>query len=444
MTDRITDGELPLWPLAAMFGAVPLLWLSGGFYLGWPLLGGLLGLVLLARRSRVELPTGSGLWLVFCVLVLISAIRLDAGGLVVAALRFGFYVAAFLLLLYAYTALRDGQGWERVFRPLCLFWLSMVALGWLGVLLPTFAAVSPIELLLPAGLRANPFLSDLVHLRSSEYSTNATAPIYRPSAPFAYTNTWGSAWALLVPCVIAYVLSVRRGPLRRALLISLPLSLPPAFLTLNRGMFVSLGAGLLLLAARGIGRRQTTVVVSVVAATLLAGAVWLVIPVDELISARTSSSDTTTDRIDLYRQALLLAERSPVIGYGAPVTVDTTTAQAPVGTQGQIWQVLVSHGVPALLCFLAFFVVTARRSGRAVSPAGQWLATVPVIGAVQLPYYGLTFHNLTVLCYAIGLSMAAVDGPVRRAAPLPPAGAAPARGSGSPAPDRGGTAEQTA
>jgi hypothetical protein len=37
-----------------------------------------------------------------------------------------------------------------------------------------------------------------------------------------------------------------------------------------------------------------------------------------------------------------------------------------------------------------------------------------VIGAVQLPFYGVTFHNLTVLCYAVGLAMAAVDGPVRR------------------------------
>jgi hypothetical protein len=33
---------------------------------------------------------------------------------------------------------------------------------------------------------------------------------------------------------------------------------------------------------------------------------------------------------------------------------------------------------------------------------------------VQLPFYGLTFQNLSVLFFAAGLAMAAVDGPVRR------------------------------
>jgi O-antigen ligase len=143
------------------------------------------------------------------------------------------------------------------------------------------------------------------------------------------------------------------------------------------------------------------------------------IPVGELIEARTSSSDTTVDRIGLYEQALVLAQKAPLLGYGGPVTVDTTTAAAPVGTQGQFWQVLVAHGIPALVVFIGWFLLVARRLGRASSPAGQWLATVPVIAAVQLPFYGVTFHNLTVLCYAVGLAMAAVDGPVRRPAHVP-------------------------
>jgi hypothetical protein len=406
---------LPRWPLTVMFGAIPVLWLAGGFYLFWPVLGLLLTVLLLTRRRRVTLPTGTGIWLVFCLLVMLSATRLtDGGEVLVAALRLAFYLAALAIAVYVYTALREGQSWERIFRPLCLFWLSLILLGWLGVLAPRLSVTSPLEAVLPAGLAANPFIHDLVHLRAAEYSTTATQPIYRPSAPFAYTNTWGSAWALLLPCVVAYLLSVPRGRLRPILMVSLVVSLPPAFLTLNRGMFVSLAAGLLVLALRGVARRQTKVVVSVVLAVGLVGVTALVIPVDRLIAERTGRSDTTVDRLDLYRQSVVLAERAPLLGYGGPVTVDTTTADAPVGTQGQFWQVLVSHGVPALLVFLAWFLVVGLRLGRARSPAGQWLATVPVVGAVQLPFYGLTFQNLSVLFFAVGLAMAAVDGPVRR------------------------------
>jgi hypothetical protein len=417
MTDQpapVPD-RLPRWPLTVMFGATPVLWLAGGFYLFWPVLGLLLLILLLIRRERVTLPVGTGFWLVFCVLVMLSATRLTTGGdVLVAALRLGFYVTAPVVGVYVYTALREGQSWERILRPLCLFWLSLVVLGWLGILLPRLSVTSPLEAVLPAGLAANPFIHDLVHLRAAEYSANAVQPIYRPSAPFAYTNTWGSTWALLLPCVVAYLLSVRRSRLRPMLAVSLLVSLPPAFLTLNRGMFVSLAAGLGVLALRGIARRQAKVVVSVVLAIGLIGVTSLIIPVNQLIAARTGSSDTTVDRLDLYRQSVLLAERAPLLGYGGPVPVDTTTADAPVGTQGQFWQVLVSHGVPALLVFLGWFLVVGRRLGRARSPAGQWLATAPVIGAVQLPFYGVTFQNLSVLFFAAGLAMAAVDGPVRR------------------------------
>ncbi len=406
---------LPRWPLMVAFAGMPLLWLAGGFYFAWPLLGLVLAVLLFARGGRIPLPVGTGLWLLFCVLATLSLTRLSgAGEVVVAGLRLGFYLTAFLVGVYVYTALREGQSWERVFRPLCLFWLGLVLLGWLGVLAPRLAAVSPLELVLPGGLSGNAFINDLVHLRTAEFNDRSLTPVYRPAAPFAYTNTWGSTWALLVPCVVGYALSVRGGRLRPVLLGSLVLSLPPAFLTLNRGMFVSLGAGLLLLALRGVARRQFKVVGTLAGVAALIGLAALFIPVGELIEARTSNSDTTVDRLGLYRQALVLARDAPLLGYGGPVTVDTTTADAPVGTQGQFWQVLVAHGIPALVVFVGWFLVVARRLGRAVSPAGQWLATVPVIGAVQLPFYGVTFHNLTVLCYAVGLAMAAVDGPVRR------------------------------
>ncbi|MFC7547014.1 O-antigen ligase family protein [Plantactinospora sp. GCM10030261] len=405
-----------------MFGLVPLWWALGAFYLVWPLFGALL-LAYLIRRGRVVLPSGTPWWLVFLALAVLSASQLgrSSAGLSL-ALRLAFHITALVVAVYVYTAARELTPWRRILRPLCLFWLALVLLGWVGVVLPQLSLTTPTESLLPAGITQAPFINDMVHLHASEYSPRALNPTYRPSAPYPYTNNWGSTYALLVPCVLGYLLSVRTGPLRLVLMVSLPLSLPPAFLTLNRGMFLSLGAGLLVLAGRAIRRGQVRVVGTVLAVAVLGWLATLLIPVGELIEQRTSTSDTTVDRASLYREVLRSIVDSPLLGYGAPVTVDTTSANAPVGTQGQFWLVMFSHGIPALCCFVAWFVVVAARLARARSAAGQWLAVVPVIGLVQLPFYGLNFHNLSAAFFAVGLALAAVDGPVRREAHLPAGG----------------------
>jgi hypothetical protein len=404
---------LPLWPLTVMFGLVPLWWVLGAFHLSWPLFGALL-LALLVARGRVALPAGTGCWLLFAGCAAVSVVRLDrASALPTFALRFGYVVTALVVCLYVYTVLREGADWQRVFRPLCLFWLGLVALGWLGVLAPAFSAATPVELLLPRGVVAAPYLHDLVHLHAGEF-TGGGQPTGRPSAPYPYTNNWGSAYALGVPCVLGYLMTVRTGRLRVLLIGSLPLSLVPAFLTLNRGMFIGLGAALAVVGLRALARGDLRVVASVVGVGVLGAAMSLVIPVQDLIAQRLSVSGSTTDRMEIYRATLRAVADSPLLGFGAPTAVDTTAAQAPLGTQGQLWLVLFSHGVPALLCFLSWFVIVARRLAPAVSAGGMWLSTVPVVALVQTPFYGFTDPNLTVIFYAAGLALAAVDGPVNR------------------------------
>ncbi|ASW54897.1 O-antigen ligase [Plantactinospora sp. KBS50] len=408
---------LPLWPLTAMCGLVPLWWATGAFFLIWPVFGVLM-LALLVRRGRVALPPGTAWWCAFLALALLSAIRLEHGSSVFSSgLRYSFYVTALIACVYIYTAAGELAPWRRLLRPLCLFWLALIALGWIGVLMPRLSVTSPVEILLPNGIAQAPWINDMVHLHASEYSPRALEPTFRPAAPFPYTNNWGSTYALLVPCVLAYLLSVRTGALRIVLMVSLPLSVPPAFFTLNRGMFISLGAGMLVLAVRAARRGNLRVIASVVLVALLGWLATLVIPVNDLINERTSSSDTTVDRASLYAEVLNKVADSPLLGYGAPVSVDTTTADAPVGTQGQFWMVLFSHGIPAVICFVWWFVAVARPLARARSSAGQWLAVVPVIALVQLPFYGLTFQNLTVTFLGVGLALAALDGPVNRAIP---------------------------
>lgn len=405
-------GPLPAWPLYAMFGLVPLWWLLGGFYAVWPVFGVLL-LALLAVRGRAALPAGTVCWLAFLALAVISAVQLSQGTQAATlALRLAFYLTALVVCVYVYTAVRERGGWRRLLTPLVLFWLALVALGWVGVLLPSLSVASPVERVLPHALSSVRFVNDLIHLYGTEFGSLGST--HRPSAPYPYTNTWGSTYALLLPCAVAYLVSVRRGS-RRALwwllLVSLPLSLPPAFLTLNRGMFLSLGGGLALLGVRAVLRGNVKVVASVLALAAAAAAASTVIPVTTLIERRTSTSSTTTDRLGLYTEVLHRISHSPLIGFGAPSVVDTTSGQAPVGTQGQLWLVLYSHGIPALVFFVGWFVVVALRANRATSAAGQWLGTIPVVALIQLPVYGLAYQNLSVAFYAAGLALAAVDSP---------------------------------
>ncbi|MEU7904493.1 O-antigen ligase family protein [Actinoplanes sp. NPDC049118] len=410
----IRTAKLPVWPVYAMFAFLPLWWVLGVFYFVWPFFGVLL-LALLSTRGGIRLPTGTVFWLVFLSLVTISATRLDrVTSLIVFGLRLGHLLTGFVVGIYVYNLIRDRVRWTRVANPLALFWLGVVALGWLGVLMPKFSFPSPFELALPHGVRSERFILDLAHLDSTEFNKLSSNPIYRPAAPYPYTNNWGTAYCFLVPFVLAYLMSVRRGAMRIALLVSLPLSLVPAFLTLNRGMFIGLGAGVAYLLGREALKGRIRMLVPVVVIVVLGWIVTLFIPVFDLITNRTSTTDTTSDRFDLYAQTWAAVAQSPLFGFGQPNSVDTTHAAEPLGTQGMIWQLLYSHGVPATICFYVLLMVLARRLAAAVTSAGLWLSAVPVIAVVVTPFYAYIDPNMSVLCFVVALGLAAVDGPVNR------------------------------
>lgn len=408
---------LPTWPLLLMFGFMPLWWGLGMFYLAWPLFGVLL-LVILAVRGGVKLPAGTGLWLVFLCLVLISFTRLGrTTELLTAGFRFSFYLTALVVCVYCYNLARERATIRPLWRPLCYFWLGLVALGWVGVLVPQLAMASVAQVLLPGSIATEPFIFDMVYLTSTEAQSLATNPRYRPSAPFAYTNTWGSSWAILLPCVIAYLMAAPSGWLRRIVIISIPLSLVPAFLTLNRVMFASLAVGLCVVALRAMLKGDRRLVLAILGLVALGWVATLFIPVFELIEDRVSSSGTNDARMFLYSQVLHRVQESPLFGHGAPVSVDTIDAP-PIGSQGQLWLVLFSHGIPALVVFIGWFLAVSLRTAGAGSPTVHWLGAVPVVGLAQMPFYGLTFQNLSLIFFAVGMLLASMSFTQRPATPL--------------------------
>ncbi len=208
------------------------------------------------------------------------------------------------------------------FHPLCLFWLSLIALGWLGVLAPHFNLTTPVEIVLPGGLADHLYVRDLVHIQATEFNPQGRAPIYRTAAPYPYTNNWGTAFALLLPCMLAYIMSVRDGMLRKVLIVSIPLGIVPAFFTLNRGMFLGVGVALGVLAIRALIRGNVRIVASVAGVAMVGWIFTLLIPVQEQINARVGRTDSTSDRLSVYGATLraVLENRSSATACRPPST----------------------------------------------------------------------------------------------------------------------------
>lgn len=421
--------ELPTWPVAALFVAFPLWWVLGLVDLVWIPVAGVMALYLFQCRA-VKGPRGLGLWLFFLAWTAGSAIMLrDGGDLIAFAYRFLLYVSATVLLLYVYNARRRLT--ERfVAGCLTAWWLTTVAGGYLGLLFPTAVIRTPMSYLLPGDLVSNPLVNHMVIRRLTQFNPDSFLEVApRPSAPFLYTNNWGNVYSLLLPFVIVYLLKCRGERRFVWLALALPLSAVPAFLTLNRGMFLGLGLSLLYVAVRLAFQRRFKAIVALGALTVVAAAVFAALPVSERLSGRLSDSaeNTSNDtRASLYLQALSLVPDSPVFGLGGPVEGNTGAA-APVGTQGQLWMLLVSHGPVATAAFVGWFLLAAWLSRRRTDAAGLAAGTVLLVGCVELVYYGLLPNGLPIMAVASAL---ALRGPDPRSPGDPPEGVSePATGT---------------
>jgi hypothetical protein len=74
-----------------------------------------------------------------------------------------------------------------------------------------------------------------------------------------------------------------------------------------------------------------------------------------------------------------------------------------VGTQGQFWLVLYSHGIPGAFLFPAFLVFALGRSRRTRSNIGLWCHVCILVAVVQMPFYGLLAAQLHVIMVAIAI-----------------------------------------
>jgi polysaccharide biosynthesis protein PslJ len=398
----IAARELPRWPLAAMFVLFPLWWLLGPGEAMWIPLAGVM-LLFLRRHGKIQTPKGFGIWLLFLLWMACSVIAIDTPGRLVG---FGFrallYVSVTVAFLYVYNA-RATLTARYVAGILTIFWLVVVAGGYLGVFWPTLAINTPLGALLPTWLSENELVQEMVVRRATSYNPDSYLQLDpRPSAPFLYTNGWGNAYSVLTPIVIAYLALVRRERRFWWLLPVVPLSFVPAFLTLNRGMFIGLGVALVYILLRSIVRGNVRAILVITALSVLAAGAWASLPAAERLSERVDVSTSTEDRADLYGETFQRTLEQPVFGYGAPRPSETPSAPS-VGTQGQFWMVMFSHGFPGVVLFIGWFVWAYFRSIRERDPVGLACNTVLLLTVVESLYYGMMTTGLMVAMLAAAL-----------------------------------------
>lgn len=401
---RVAASELPAWPVVAMFVLFPLWWLLGLADLIWILMAVPMTLLMIRSRS-IEVPRGFGLYLLFLVWVLCSGYQLERVGQAIGfSYRLALYAAGGVLLVYAYNARR----WltERLATgALTMYWLATVLGGYLALVWPGAVLRTPLSYVLPGAMLDNELVNHMVVRRMTQWNPDAWIQLDpRPSAPFLYTNNWGNVYSLLMPFVVAYLFHVRGTRRFWFVLAMVPVSLVPAFLTLNRGMFLGLGLAIAYAALRLVLMGNVRAVLALSALVVVGMSAFVVLPAQDRLEHRVTESSSTEDRASLYSQALDTVPESPILGHAVPQEAANPNLD-PVGTQGQFWMIMVSHGVGALACFVGWFVIAFVRSLRRQDITGLTANAVLLVAVMELLYYGSLPYGLPIMMLAAALAL---------------------------------------
>jgi hypothetical protein len=392
---------LPAWPVAGVLALYPLWWALGLGVLVFAIVAVPM-LVLLVRRTAagrpLRLPPGFAWWVLFlaAVVVSIGALGADPPGTVAehatdrlsgVAYKLAMYLALTVLLVYAGNLSEQELPRRRLVRLLGWLFVVTVAGGLLGVVAGGFEFTSPVELLLPQGVRSNGFVQSLVHPYAAQIMDIVGDDQPRPAAPWGYTNTWGNNFCLLAGWLV--VAAWERGGRRKGWAVACLLaSIVPAVVSLNRGLWIGLGVLVVYVAARYVLAGKLWIIGLVgVAAAMLAVAL-VATPLGGVVSARLDNGKSNGVRSFLIGRALDGFAGSPVIGYGGTrntlggrnsITVGESAGcercgNFTVGGNGQLWQLLYAHGIVGTVGYLGFFgygLWRFRRDRSAIGVAGS-------------------------------------------------------------------------
>jgi hypothetical protein len=412
--------------MAALVG-YPLWWALGMGALVFPLAAIPMAMHL-RNRSHIHIPPWFGLWLLFVGWSLLGVIVLGinapdtlpttfAQGLDAYVLRSLQYLGATVVLLYVGNLTENEVPRLRVVRWLGVLFVSTLVGGIVGLVMPTLQWTSPVELLLPGPLASRRGIVSMVHPHVAQIQDVISTGDARPNAPFEFTNAWGNNLSILI---IWFIIGwIVYGTARRRLwgVAALVVAVVPIVYSLNRGLWL----GLALATTYAVVRLALAGRPWLIGALLAAGAAGLFIlavtPLGAVVESRADSGHSNQVRSSLAAAAIDGGLSSPLIGYGG--TRDTVgsddsiaigaTPECPrcgnrtIGSTGQAWNVLYSHGVIGLTAFLGFFVAVLWRFRRDTSPIGIAGHTIVLVQMMYIFVYVGISSTLSLLMISVAL-----------------------------------------
>ncbi|GAA1617390.1 O-antigen ligase family protein [Catellatospora bangladeshensis] len=399
----------PAWPLTALLALYPLWWALGLGVLIFPIMAVPMAWQLFRRHASgmpVRLPPAFWLWLVFCGVAVagFAVLDVDPAGTVPASFgeritaptyKLGQYAALTVLLVYAGNLSPAVLSQRRLVNLLGWLFAVTVAGGLLGTFAGHFEFTSPVEMLLPDGVRGKGFVKSLVHPYAAQIMELVGDPAPRPAAPWGYTNTWGNNFCLLVVWFAVAVFGYPTRTRDRVLAIGLlAVSVVPVVHSLNRGLWIGLGAAAVYVAVRQAlaGRVRALAALGVVLAGLAVALVAT--PLGGVIERRLDNGKSNGVRMFLTEHAVAGFQESPVLGFGSTrntqggrqsIAVGESAAcercgNFTVGGNGQLWQLLFAHGAAGTLAYFGFFGYGLWRFRRDRSAIGL-AASAAIVGS---------------------------------------------------------------
>ncbi len=418
------------WPLSVVLLGYPIWWVLGLAYFV-PLMVAVPMAWQLFQSQRIEMPRGFGWWMLFLVwmaggVFLLSADApgavpggADTGRLLVFGLRASMYVSSSIVLLWVVNIDRRSLSVRRYSHLFGFLFIFTTVGGLIGMTWPEISLASPLEMMLPGSLANNSYVSSLVHLDVADVQSVLGDPEPRPTMPFAYANTWGSVMSLTLPFFLVSWFKFGRTWQRVLAPVVLAAAAVPIVYSLNRGLWFSLAIGAVILIALQLRTGRPTVI----AATVVVGAAVMVAlllsPLSSLVQERFEYQHSNERRSQLLVATIeSTALGSPLAGFGSTRDVQGSFASIaggstpdcpacgvpPLGTQGQLWTVILSQGFVGLALFSAFFLTVLSWVWRCRSLADALCLFLLTFFGLQLFVYDTIGVPLYTVMATIGLA----------------------------------------
>lgn len=422
----------PAWPITALLAGYPLWWALGSadfmvLLLAMPMLARLIAWRVHGTR-RIRLPPGFGLWLLFLVLMLagVFMLKLNAPQTVASSafrrfaaygIRAADYGAVTVVLLYAGNLTEQELSRRRLAWLLGLLAIYTTAGGMGGVLMPHFQFTSPLAMVIPHSLQNSSLAGSSLHPGFSQVQSLLGGAVGRPKAPFDYTNDWGDALSILLPWLLVawWLLGSRRQRLVAGAVAAI--AVIPIIYSLNRGVWIGLGVSIVYAAVRLAARGKTGPLAAICAGVALMGLALLATPLGSLVSQRLQYGQSDSIRSYLSAVAIKDALASPVLGFGdtrhtqgspnsiavGPTPRCPQCGQYPIGSNGQLYLLLICNGVLGAGVYLSFFAYGIWRYWRDRTPFGLAGVLVLLLSFVYMFTYTAppSVMSFTMLAYAL-------------------------------------------